>query len=242
MRSPRMRWSDRCSSHAAPSLALAHHLPGVPKLFLPFTPEGKRTELAAIAVKRHLGLPPDAAVDPFAVLPDVPARLVDVSLLDSALLTDQVEGWSGIGFGCDPFGEELIALNPTHAETRQRATLMEEIVHIVLDHPKTKLTVSTAAVSGHPISTIGLHGALPSRTVTRASARTFTASVEDDAYNIGAACVVPYRPLFDAVHVRHEHITTIAARYQVSTELIIYRIKRAGLSRVYNKHHCSGLR
>lgn len=211
----------------------------MPKLFLPFTPNGERTERAAIAVKRHLGLSPDAAVDPFAVLPDVPARLVDVSLLDPALLTEHVDSWSGIGFGCSPSGEELIALNPTHAETRQRATLMEEIVHIVLDHPKTALTVSTGAMSGPPITAIGPRSALPSK---RASARTFTESVEDDAYNIGAACVVPYRPLFDAVHMRHEHITTIAARYQVSAELITYRIKRAGLSNVYNKHHGAGLR
>ena len=217
----------------------------MPKLFLPFTPQGERTELAAIRIKRHLGLPPDAAVDPFAVLPDVPARLIDVSLLDPALLADHVDGWSGIGFGWLPSGAELIGLNPTHTETRQRATLMEEIVHIVLDHPKTTLTVSSGAVTVRPF-TSSAPDALPSRGDTRAtaraSARTFTTSVEDDAYNIGAACVVPYRPLFDAVHMRHEHATTIAERFRVSPELITYRIKRAGLSNVYRKHHPSGAR
>lgn len=200
-----MRWAARSSSHAAPALALAHDLLGVPKLFLPFTPNGERTERAAIAVKRHLKLPADAPVDPFAVLPDVPARLVDVPLLDSALLTEHVDGWSGLGFGCGPSGEELIALNPTHAETRQRATLMEEIVHIVLDHPKTTLTVSTGAISGRPISAIDPHDALPSRAAKRASARTFTESVEDDAYNTGAACVVPYRALCGTRATRTHH-------------------------------------
>lgn len=221
-------------------MASAYGLHVVPKLFLPFTPHGERAERAAIQVKRHLGLPPNAAVDPFAVLPDVPARLVDVSLLDSALLTDHVDGWSGIGFGCSPSGEELIALNPRHAETRQRATLMEEIVHIVLDHPKTTL-LSTGAITVRPLNATGSHDALPLRIRTSASARTFTASVEDDAYNIGAACVVPHGARFDAVHRRKEHVTTIAARYLVSTELITYRINRAGLSKVYRKHHPAGI-
>lgn len=212
----------------------------MPKLFLPFTPQGEQTERSAIGVKRHLGLHPDAVVDPFEVLPDVPARLVDVSMLDPSLLAECADDWSGIGFGCAPNGEELICLNPTHAVTRQRATLMEEIVHIVLDHPKTTLTLSPGCITITPTGEAAVAGPR-TRTHTRIaagpSARTYLASVEDDAYNIGAACIVPYRPLFDAVHVRHEHETTIAARFNVSVELVEYRIKRAGLIRVYRKHH-----
>lgn len=211
----------------------------VASLFLPFTPQGRITELAAIAIKRHLGLRPDDPVDPFAVLPDVPARLVDSSLFDAALLADCVHEWSSVGFGCAPRGEELICLNPTHAATRQRATLMEEIVHIVLDHPKTTVTV-------HPDATIGSvwsveaapeRTAVGTRAVVAASVRTFGSTVDDDAFNIGAACVVPYRRLFDAVHARHEDVTLLATRYQASEEFMTYRIKRAGLSKMYRKHH-----
>lgn len=211
----------------------------VPTLFLPFTPQGKITELAAIAVKRHLGLRPDDPVDPFAVLPDVPARLVDVSLLDPILLTDCVQSWSGIGFGCAPTGEELICLNPTHAATRQRATLMEEIVHIVLDHPKTTVSLSfdAPAITMHRNAATRTGRATRVRTTTAQSLRTYDPTVEDDAFNIGAACVVPYRPLFDAVHARREDATVIAARFQLSEEMITYRIKRAGLLNVYRKHH-----
>lgn len=211
----------------------------VPTLFLPFTPRGKITELAAIAVKRHLGLRPDDPVDPFAVLPDVPARLVDVSLLDPTLLTDWVHSWSGIGFGCGPSGEELICLNPTHAATRQRATLMEEIVHIVLDHPKTTVTLSIDApkVAMQRDEPARMGTVTRTRTTAARSLRTYSPTVEDDAFNIGAACVVPYRLLFEAVHARREDVTVLATRHQLSEELITYRIKRAGLSNVYRKHH-----
>ncbi len=210
--------------------------------FLPFTPNGRATEHAAIAVKKHLGLGPDQAVDPFDVLPDVPARLIDVALLDPELLLKHANGWSGIGFGCiGQEGEELIGLNPTHSEKRQRATLMEEIVHIVLDHPKTTLTVTSGGLTTipefiHDASISSIENTKLRGAVDR-SARTFSNQVEDDAFNVGAACIIPYRHLFDAVHKRQEHLRTIAARFNVSEDLVTYRIKRAGLSKVYGKHN-----
>lgn len=209
----------------------------MPSPFLPFTPNGKATECAAIAVKRHLGLQSDAAVDPYDVLPDVPARLIDVSAFDPALLLDHAQDWSGIGFGCiGPDGEELIGLNPTHSAKRQRVTLMEEIVHIVLDHPKSALTVCSAGVTvGSLIGAVS--SALTKSRPVRASSRSYSSAVEDDAFNIGAACIIPYRRLFDSVHTRREHATTIAAQFNVSDDFVVYRIKRAGLSKIYRKHH-----
>ena len=180
-------------------------------------------------------------VDPFAVLPTIPARLIDASMLTSAMLSTCAAEWSGIGFGrIGAAGEELIALNPTHTETRQRVTLMEEIVHIVLDHPKTTLSVRTGgALAANLISVTSAQP--PSRTRARStntsSARTYSATVEDDAFNIGAACVLPWPELYNAVHRRHEDTVTIAQRFLVSAELVAFRINRAGLARVYKKHH-----
>ena len=213
----------------------------MPSLFLPFSANGKATELAAIEVKRRLGIGATAVVDPFAVLPTIPARLIDASMLTSAMLSTCAAEWSGIGFGrIGAAGEELIALNPTHTETRQRVTLMEEIVHIVLDHPKTTLSVRTGgALAANLISVTSAQP--PSRTRARStstsSARTYSATVEDDAFNIGAACVLPWPELYNAVHRRHEDTVTIAQRFLVSAELVAYRINRAGLARVYKKHH-----
>ena len=213
----------------------------MPSLFLPFSANGKATELAAIEVKRRLGIGATAVVDPFAVLPAIPARLVDASMLTSAMLSTCAAEWSGIGFGrIGAAGEELIALNPTHTEARQRVTLMEEIVHIVLDHPKTTLTVRTGdTITANQIS---VTSALPpsrsrARSTSTSSARTYSATIEDDAFNIGAACVLPWPELYNAVHRRHEDKVTIAQRFLVSAELVAFRVNRAGLARVYKKHH-----
>jgi Zn-dependent peptidase ImmA (M78 family) len=192
-------------------------------LFLPFTPNGKATELLAVEVKRRLGLGPEDAVRPFAILPSVPARLIEPSELwelcpDSArkLFVDETDGWSGIGFGQSPHdGVWLILLNPTNALTRRQATLMEEIVHIVRGHPKTTI----ARVGG----------------VDTAS-RSFNNEIEDEAYSVGAACILPYPALFHAIQDAHETAASIARRTGVSVPYVEFRIRRAGLSNFYRKH------
>lgn len=201
----------------------------MPRLFLPFTPNGKATELKAVAVKEHLGLGPQAAVDPFDILPRVPARLFDpkelrarAPILACALFTVHPDAWDAVGFGhIGAEGEAVILLNPTPAPTRQRATLMEEIVHIVLDHPKTQLA--------------DVRRESPANTVLSWT-RPYDRAVEDEAYNVGAACLLPYPSLFQAVNGRHEHASVIAEREGVSADHVLYRIKRAGLTRIYNKH------
>lgn len=200
-----------------------------PRLFLPFTPHGKSTELKAIEVKRHLGLSPEEAVDPFAILPKVPARLCDPDdlrrrspIVACALFKVHRSAWDAVGFGrIGANGESIVLLNPTTARTRQRATLMEEVVHIVLDHAKTKLTVSRA----RRVSTPAL-----------AWTRPYDSVIEDEAYNVGAACLLPYPALFQAVNDRHEPASVIAEQAGLSADHVIYRIKRAGLARIYHKH------
>ena len=187
--------------------------------FLPFTASGKATELRAIEVKRTLGLGRYAGVDPFIILPRVPARLVDVAVFDARpdiktiLFDTHREDWSAIGLGVSPAtGEELILLNDTHHDHRQKASLMEEIVHVVLGHPRTKLALP----------------ALGEKWV-----RPYDEDVEDEAYCVGAACIIPWPELFDAVSKRSETVADIAGRHHVSTQYVEYRIRRAGLDRVY---------
>lgn len=192
-------------------------------LFLPFTANGKAVELLAIEVKHRLGLAPDAIVNPVDVLDRIPARLVDPQELwkedrgtARALFVDCRAHWSGIGFGKSPLdGFSLILLNPAQARTRQKATLMEEIVHIVLDHPKTHITLSNREGLGE---------------------RTHNSRVEDAAYNVGAACLLPYPELFRAVFHAHESASVIASRHNLSVKYVEYRINRSGLYAVYRKH------
>ncbi len=194
-------------------------------LFLPFTPNGKATELRAIEVKDRLGLVPTAAVDPIGILPKVPARLVVPNELREAspdtpheLFVRCGSEWSGIGFGESPAdGVSLILLNPAHSPTRHRATLMEEIVHIVLGHPKSTLFRGADGIVWK---------------------RSHDGGVEDEAFTVGAACLLPYPALFHAVRDDHETAVSIAARFGVSVQYVEFRIKRAGLSNIYRKH-CS---
>jgi hypothetical protein len=191
-------------------------------VFLPFTPNGKATELTAIRVKRALGLPAEAAADPYTLLPAVPARVLGPAdfllwpqALRDTLLGETCDGVSGIGFGRSPAtGEWVIFVNPNHHRHRQRATLMEEIVHIVLGHPLTELTSSS----------------------TRKWKRAFHKDIEDEAYCVGSACIIPYPELFHAIRDRHESVGEIATRYDVSEQYVRYRVNRAGLARVYGKH------
>lgn len=189
-------------------------------MFLPFTPKGKETEKTAVEVKRKLGLGPYDAVDPFEVLPSVPARLIDAAILPlelrSTLCQHSEQAWSAIGYGRSPAdGHEMILLNPEHHPHRQKASLMEELVHILLNHPKVPLLFDGDEWK-----------------------RPFDASVEDEAFNVGAACLIPYRSLFNAVRYRHSTTAELADTYGVSVAYVDYRIKRAGLHRVYRKY-CS---
>src|SRR5690606_27953652 len=125
----------------------------------------------AIGVKRKLGLRAYDGVDPFAVLPSVPIRLVDpISLpleVRDMLFNAGKDEWSAIGYGCSPHdGCELVLLNPSHHERRRKATLMEEVVHIVLGHPKVCLRFDGTRWR-----------------------RPYNAGVEDEAFNVGAACI-----------------------------------------------------
>jgi Zn-dependent peptidase ImmA (M78 family) len=188
-------------------------------MFLPFTPNGKATELAAIEIKKELQLGPYEPMDPYAILPRIPARLLGAEVFNAmsleirkAMLYDEADNWSGLGYGRSEItGEELILLNPTHHPHRQRASLAEEIVHIVGGHPKSRLN----------------------QLADGSWRRTVEEQVEDEAFNVGAACIVPYERLFKAIKNDGRSESEIAELYDVSVEYVRFRIKRAGLYNVY---------
>lgn len=123
------------------------------------------------------------------------------------LIGDGKNSWSG--GACSqalPDGRKLIVLNPTHGANRQNATLMEEISHVFLGHKPSKLAVTTYNKEGKPI------------------AREYQAEVEEEAYSVGAAALVPYSSLRRMVN-QGKTSKEIARHFNVSRELIEYRIK-----------------
>jgi hypothetical protein len=191
-------------------------------LFLPFTRTGKATEQLAVEVKEHLGLGPYEAVDPYEVLPQVPAHVLTHSEVLKALPAElrrvlfgkYNNDWSAVGLGPDPAsGEEIVLLNHTDHRNRLRVSLMEEIVHVIRRHPRTRLILDGHGDWKRPYDRIA----------------------EDEAFNVGAACIIPYRWLFQLVDGGHMDVAEISEHCGVSRSYVTYRIKRAGLYHVYQK-------
>jgi transcriptional regulator with XRE-family HTH domain len=98
----------------------------------------------------------------------------------------------------------LILLNHTHTPERQRATLMEEICHVLLGHHLTVIS----HVEGQTF-------------------RNYNRDQEIDAYALGAATLVPKPEVLSRVK-NGESAEAIAKHFGVSDELIQYRIKVTG--------------
>lgn len=120
-----------------------------------------------------------------------------------------------------PDGRKLILLNPTHGANRQNATLMEEISHVFLGHQPSKLAVTTYNKEGKPIS------------------REYRAEIEEEAYSVGAAALVPFSALRRMVF-RGKTSREIARHFNVSRDLVEYRMKVSHLWDDYKTKVVSG--
>lgn len=189
-------------------------------MFLPFSVAAKAIEEKAIALKQRLDVGWFEAIDPEAVLARIPARLLleaDISDLEprvaEQLFERHSDEWSAFAI---PPGEgrmAIIVLNSRHAATRRRASLMEEVVHLMFGHAPSTLLAGSA------------ESRLP---------RTVDGAIEEEAFDVGAACLLPYRPLFFAVR-DSTPVAVIAAQFSVSEALVEFRIKRCALTRMYRK-------
>ena len=116
-------------------------------------------------------------------------------------------------------GRKLIILNPTHGANRQNATLMEEISHVFLGHKPSKLAVKTYNKDGNAI------------------AREYQADVEEEAYSVGAAALVPFSALRRMIN-QGKTSREIARHFKVSRELVEFRLKVTRLWEIYKEISC----
>lgn len=182
--------------------------------FVPFVEgEAARLERCAIAAKRVFELPDGAAVDPTAVASrlDVPVigNRAEFDVLPEGLREEMLGSrqWSA-GTVAGSQGP-LIILNPGHANTRLKVTLAEELAHLVMGHPPTQIDLLTGM-------------------------RTYDATVEQEAFSVGGALVLPYGQLFRLAKAGRP-LDEIAALFGVSQSMARCRINRTGLSRMYRK-------
>jgi hypothetical protein len=117
------------------------------------------------------------------------------------------DSWSGFVVPVD--GNHLVVINTTHPETRQHATLTEELFHIRLKHEPCKLS---------PCPITGL------------MKREYTRQIEHEAYWSAGAALLPYAPLKHLV-LSGTPIEKIAEMFDVSVSLVQMRMKLTKLWR-----------
>lgn len=193
---------------------------------LPPTKKGRHHEIRAQGLREFAGLTSDdQRLDPFELAKYagllVPSFEEIAGLSEETrnqLLNSAKDKWSGGAASVRlPNGKKLVILNPTHARTRHKATLMEEISHVFLGHKPSRLAVETRDKQGNPL------------------ARDYNADIEEEAYSTGAAALVPYRGLKRLV-TSGKTIAEIAMHYNVSRALVEYRIKISRLWDAYKEH------
>lgn len=178
-------------------MALSHHIDWV---------ERKGSNL-----RRMLNLQLLQPLDPFQLAQKMnvkvflPSDVLNLPLEDfTHLLEVDSKGWSA-GTKQLPNGEFFIIINPNHLETRKRATLMEELSHIYLDHKPSEFI---------------LHNGL--------AFRTYKKTVENQAYWVGSSALVPKNVLEIA---RAKNITReyVAEKFVVSVPLVKFRENITGI-------------
>jgi Zn-dependent peptidase ImmA (M78 family) len=176
---------------------------------LPPTSKYRNFEIRALALRDFANLKrDDERLNPFelahyANLFVVPFEKLESLLSEESLkqlIGDGKETWSG--GACSqalPSGEKLIVLNPTHHINRQHATLMEEISHVFLGHTPSRLAVGNKT-------------------------RDYHAEIEEEAYGVGAAALVPFSALRRMIK-QGKTSREIARRFVVSQLLVEFRMK-----------------
>jgi hypothetical protein len=178
-------------------------------------PHYKRwVETQGYYLRRHLHLSAYDKLDHLALAQAMKVKVLSVvevpafpQAIVHQLLYNDRDGWSA---GCLrlPDGHELQALilyNPTHALTRQRATIMEELSHLYLKHKGSKIVCSDGC-----------------------GFRSYKKSEESQAYFVGAAALLP-------ADVMKKARTEKLSRYQVanhcivSQDLVIFRENVTGI-------------
>lgn len=187
--------------------------------FLPFARDARRWEPIAVALRRLAGACNGDIADPATLADKVGLCLFDARrALDGFaqhdrehLLITAGHRWSGGVLPTPlPNGKLVCILNPTHPRRRNRVTLMEEIVHVHLKHVPTRLRNMAAGLR----------------------VRDYDKKQEAEAYGVGAAVLLPWSSFYHALDLG-ESVDALAERYDVTTQLVQYRIKITGATNLY---------
>jgi Zn-dependent peptidase ImmA (M78 family) len=175
-----------------------------------------RIERLAAVVRGKLKVDQLELLSPWRLADALPAHIFYPEDFGDADLADRLRRikWDGFAFCCDGDPTLMILLNPARSEKRQAATLMEELSHHLLRH--TPCSIALNAKTGF-------------------LERSYDRSQEDEAYDLGAAILLPKERIQQDVAGKLT-ADEIAAMHSCSEELVVYRIKRMRLWQRYEKY------
>jgi Zn-dependent peptidase ImmA (M78 family) len=175
-----------------------------------------RIERLAAAVRAKLEVDQLEPLSPWQLAEAIPAHVFYPEDFENGGLARRLRGikWDGFAFCCDGDPTLMILLNPARSEKRQKATLMEEVSHHLLRH-------RPCSIARNP--------------KTGFLERSYDRSQEDEAYDLGAAILLPKERIQRDVAEKRS-ANEIAAVHGCSEELVIYRIKRMRLWNRYEKY------
>lgn len=186
--------------------------------FVPFSKRSKKWEPLAEQLRRKVPRPDRDAVafDPWKLAPAVGLTVIECSFQgldpeEQSYLSNHASGdWSGGVFAETlPDGSRVCMLNPVHPQRRNKITLMEEISHCFLGHTPTKLVAKD-----------------------RGRVRDYEKAQEEEAFGIGAAVLLPWSLFFGRINSGRP-VEELAEEFEVSQDLIRYRIKICGAAHLY---------
>ncbi|HKO97753.1 MAG TPA: ImmA/IrrE family metallo-endopeptidase [Pyrinomonadaceae bacterium] len=189
---------------------------------LPPGEKWRQFEILAQGFRDFARVRPAAPLDPFKLAKFANLLVLDFEQIQGLseqtrdhLLGNASNQWSG-GAASHPLpdGRRIVILNPNHNRMRTHATLMEEISHVFLGHQPSRLKIAAKDSRGRSIS------------------RDYRNADEEAAYATGAAALVPYAALRNFVHEGQTSLE-VARHFQVSKELVEYRLKVTRLWSTY---------
>lgn len=170
-------------------------------------------ERRSVAARERLHLRPTDKLCPWEYADVLGAMVFGADELDldpehaSQLLQRDPDSWSGMTLYEE--GTHVVVLNSVHPRTRQTATLMHEIAHIILEHVPADVSVS------------------PSGLVLLSD---YSPDQEEEADWLGAALLLPEPALLDG-RSRGLSIAAIADAYGVSDALCQWRCRMTGVEK-----------
>jgi hypothetical protein len=185
---------------------------------MPRNHRGRVYERVGLNIRDFAAVSLEEALDPFSLAGYVKIQVVvpkQIRYLSPITLQKLTRAyganWSAVTIEL-PHGERLCIMNPLHTAERMRATLMEEIAHVILGHKCTSILTAGDGLAF----------------------REYHAPNEQVAYGVGAAALVPYGALVASLQKGHP-AEKIAKNFNVSVDLVIYRIKITMLWKVYQR-------